>query len=150
MKSFSPSTARSVAFFLSALSLSMIALESTALAQTATSDATSLGGRPLIVPSQTASLADFLISKLRATTEEQRAYVREVAKLVDEKKLERRLVLALQRYAVRKSPYFPLPVFERALRVEAGKRHVPVPMIQEIVQRNGANTARSIRESRFR
>ena len=76
--------------------------------------------------------------------------MREVVKLVDEKKLERRLVLALERYARRKNPNFALPVFERALRVEAGKRGVPVPMIIEIVARNGANTARSIRESRFR
>lgn len=103
-----------------------------------------------VVPSKAPSLSDYLISQLRATTADQRSYVREIVKLVEKGKLEKRLVLALERYARRKSPYFPLPVFERALRVEAGKRGVAVPMIQEIVARNGASAAQAVRDSRIR
>ena len=103
-----------------------------------------------VVPSKAPSLSDYLISRLRATTDDQRSYVREVVQLVEQGKLERRLVLALERYARRKSPYFPLPVYERALRVEAAKRGVTVPLIQEIVARNGATAAQAVRDSRIR
>jgi len=97
-----------------------------------------------------ASLEEFLINRLRATTEGQQSYVREVVKLVDERKLERRIVLALERYARRKSPFFPLPVFERALRFQGARRGVDVPMIKEIVARDGASAARAISDSRVR
>lgn len=103
-----------------------------------------------VVISKDASLSDFLINRLRATTDDQRDYVRKVVKLVEDGKLEKRLVLALERYARRKSPYFPLPIYERALRFEAGKRGVAVPTIEEIVARNGASAAQAIRDSRFR
>ena len=120
-----------------------------AAAQTTAAQASSDSRGP-IVSSRTASFSDYLISRLRAANAEQRSYVQEVAKLVDENRLEKRLVLALERYARRKSPSFPLPVFERALRVEAGKRGVAVPMIKEIVARNGTSAARAARDSRFR
>lgn len=103
-----------------------------------------------ISQSQEASLADFLINRLRATSGDQRSYVREIVRLTDQGRLERRLLLALERYAKRKNPYFPLPVFERALRIEAGKRGVAVPLIREIVARNGANAAQAVRDSRVR
>ncbi|KAA5547147.1 hypothetical protein FYK55_01670 [Roseiconus nitratireducens] len=102
------------------------------------------------VPSQQASLDEFLINRLRATTAGQQSYVREVVKLVDEKKLERRLVLAMERYARRKSPYFPLPVFERAMRYQGAKQGVTVPMIKEIVARDGETAARAVSDSRIR
>ncbi len=111
---------------------------------------TSITNSAIVTPTQGAALDDYLISRLRATTEDQRYYVREIVKLVDQNKLEKRLVLALERYARRKSPYFPLPVFERALRVEAAKRGVAVPTLKEIVARNGASAARAIRDSRYR
>lgn len=99
---------------------------------------------------QEASLTEFLINRLRATSTDQRSYVTEVVRLVDQGRLERRLILALERYAKRKSPYFPLPVFERALKVEATKRGVTVPLIQEIVARNGVSAARAVRDTRIR
>ena len=82
---------------------------------------------------RTAKLEEFLINRLRATTENQQAYVREIVRLVEEGKLELRIVLAMQRYSERRSPFFPLPFFERALKVEAGKRGVAVPMIKDVI-----------------
>lgn len=103
-----------------------------------------------ITQTQQASLADFLINRLRATSVDQRSYVQEIVRLTDRGQLDRRLLLALERYAKRKNPYFPLPVFERALRVEAAKRGVTVPLIREIVARNGASAAQAVRDSRIR
>ncbi len=97
-----------------------------------------------------ASLSEYLVNRLRATTDDQQDYVRQIVKLVEDGKLEKRLVLALERYARRRSPYFPLPIYERALRYEAGKRGVAVPTLQEIVARNGVSAARAVRDSRFR
>jgi hypothetical protein len=107
-------------------------------------------GGSTVRPTRAISLADYLISRLRATTEDQKSYLREVCKQVDQGRLEKRLVLALERYARRKNPSFAFPVFERALRVEAGKRGVPLPTIKEIVARNGANAARAASDSRIR
>jgi hypothetical protein len=101
-------------------------------------------------PRKTASLEEILVNRLRATSEDQRAYVREIVKLVDQGKLSRKLILALQRYAVGKNPYFALPIFERVVRVEAAKRRVAVPTIREIVARNGQSAARAISDSRRR
>jgi hypothetical protein len=103
-----------------------------------------------VVVTQQASLSEYLVNRLRATTDDQRDYIQQIVKLVEDGKLEKRLVLALERYARRRSPYFPLPIYERALRYEAGKRGVAVPRLQEIVARNGASAARAIRDSRFR
>ncbi len=102
------------------------------------------------VISKQASLSEYLVNRLRATTDDQQDYVQQVVKLVEDGKLEKRLVLALERYARRRSPYFPLPVFERAMRYEGARRGVAVPALQEVVARNGASTARAIRDSRFR
>lgn len=103
-----------------------------------------------VVISKDASLAEYLVNRLRATTDDQRDYVQQIVKLVEDGKLEKRLILALERYARRKSPYFPLPVYERALRYEAAKRGVTVPTIQEVIARNGVSAARAIRDSRLR
>lgn len=107
-------------------------------------------GQSATMLTPTTSLYDFLVNRLRATSTDQRDYVREIVRLVDQKRLEKRLVLALERYARRKSPYFPLPVYERALRVEAAKRGVTVPLIREIVARNGASATQAVRDSRIR
>lgn len=139
MKSFQPMPACLLASL-----LVLVAFSTEASAQIG------LGNGVTVVAPQGASLSDFLISRLRATTTDQRDYVREIVKLVEQNKLEKRIVLALERYARRKSPYFPLPVYERALRVEAAKRGVAVPTIQEIVARNGASAAQAVRDSRFR
>lgn len=148
MKTFYPRTVcTSVLLFL--LTLATCLATSTAMAQTFPGGRSVPGTAPVVVPAKGATLTEYLISRLLATTDGQRSYVHQVVKLVDEKKLEKRLVLALERYARRKSPNFPLPVFERALRVEAGKRGIAVPMIKQIVARNGAGAARAFRESRF-
>ena len=82
---------------------------------------------------QLATLQEFLINRLRATTEERKAYVRRVVELVRTGKLETKLVLAIYRHAIKKNPTFPLPFFERALKVEAGKRGVAVPTIRQFL-----------------
>lgn len=71
-----------------------------------------------------ATLDEQLINRLRATTDAQADYIRLVVKLVDEKKLESRLVIAVERYALRRNPRYPFPYFERALRYESAKRGV--------------------------
>ena len=110
----------------------------------------SLTNRTLVVPSKAPSLADFLIARLRATTADQKSYVQHVVRMVEQNRLEKRLVLALERHARRKNPFFPFPVYERALRVEAAKRGVPVPSFKEIVARNGNSAAQAVRDSRIR
>ena len=80
-----------------------------------------------------ASLEEFLINRLRATNEDQKAYIREIVKRVTDKKLELKLVLAMERVARRRSPFFLLPYFERSLRVEAAKRGVAVPTIKQVI-----------------
>ena len=97
-----------------------------------------------------ATIDEYLINRLRATTEDQKDYVREVVRLCHDGRLELRLILALQRRARVSMPHFPLPVFERTLRAEAGKRRVVVPTLDEIVARNGAAAARAAADSRFR
>lgn len=71
-----------------------------------------------------ATLDEQLINRLRATTDAQAEYIRLVVKLVDEKKLEARLVVAVEQYAIRRNPRYPFPYFERALRYESAKRGV--------------------------
>lgn len=71
-----------------------------------------------------ATLDEQLINRLRATTDVQADYIRQIVKLVDEKKLESRLVIAVERYALRRNPRYPFPYFERALRYESAKRGV--------------------------
>lgn len=111
---------------------------------------TTVSNRSAVVATKGPSLEDYLISRLRATTTDQKSYVREIVKLVDQGRLEKRTVIAMERYARRKSPFFPLPAYERALRVEAAKRGVAVPTLKEIVARNGASAAQAVRDSRFR
>jgi hypothetical protein len=38
-----------------------------------------------------------------------------------------KLVVAIERYAIRRNPQFPFPFFERAMRIEAAKRGVTLP-----------------------
>lgn len=77
-----------------------------------------------------ARLEEQLVNRLRATTGGQQAYIRQVVKLVDENRLDLQLIVAIERYALRRNPQFALPFFERALRFEAGKRGVVVPSIR--------------------
>ena len=78
-----------------------------------------------------ANLEEQLTNRLRAVSEEQQAYVRFVVKKVREGKLETRLVVAVERYAIRRNQHFPFPFFERAMRFEASKRRVALPSVQQ-------------------
>ncbi|MBB3209363.1 hypothetical protein FHS27_005203 [Rhodopirellula rubra] len=78
----------------------------------------------------TARLEERLINRLHATTETQAAYIRYVVKLVEEEKLETRLVVAIEQYAIRRNSRYAFPFFERALRYEAAKRGVALTSVR--------------------
>lgn len=128
----------------------LLGATTSAIAQTGVGTSAQLARAASAVPNRSIPLSDYLISRLRATTDGQRDYVREIAQLVEKNKLERRLVLALERYARRKNPHIPLPIYERALRVEAAKRGVAVPTIKQVVARNGVTAARAVQDTRIR
>lgn len=87
--------------------------------------------RILSVPSGTvATLEDQLVYRLRATRDDQRAYIHYVVQRVNENELERSLVIAIERYAIRRNRGYPFPFFERALRYEAAKRGIELPTIR--------------------
>jgi len=77
-----------------------------------------------------ATLEEQLINRLRATTDDRKAYIRMVLLLVDNGTFERRQVVAIERYAIRRNPQFPFPYFERAMRFEAEKRGIELPPVQ--------------------
>ena len=78
-----------------------------------------------------ANLQEQLINRLRATTEDKQAYIRRLIKLVRAKKLEVKLIVAIERKAIEQRPRFPFPYFEKAVKVEAAKRRVNVPTVVE-------------------
>ena len=78
----------------------------------------------------TARLEEQLINRLHATTDDQAEYLRHIVKLVEEGKLEARLVVAIERYALRRNPNYAFPYFERALRYEAAKRGVALATLR--------------------
>jgi len=88
---------------------------------------------PTIEIDRYASLEDQLINRLRAVTEQQQAYIRYVVRQVKEGKLEMKLVVAMERYSIRRRPDFPLPFFERAMRLQAARAGVNLPAIQSFV-----------------
>lgn len=89
----------------------------------ASASAQILGGTQLVDRvDPIARLEEQLINRLRAVQPEQQAYVRYIVELVENRKLETRLVIALERYALRRNPHYPFPFFERALNFEARKR----------------------------
>ena len=77
-----------------------------------------------------ATLEELLINQLRATTEDRKAYIRMVIQLVDAGTFEKRHLIAIQRYALRRNPDFPFPYFERAMRFEAEKLGITLPPVQ--------------------
>ncbi|MEM1070685.1 MAG: hypothetical protein AAGG48_27595 [Planctomycetota bacterium] len=81
-------------------------------------------------PIRKATLEEQLTNRLRATRDDQKAYIRFVVKRVEEGDLEKRLVLAVEKYSIRRNRYFPFPFFERAIRFEAAKRSVLLPSVQ--------------------
>lgn len=82
--------------------------------------------------SSVATLEEQLTNRLRATTDQQKGFLRRVSVLVEQGKLEQRLVVAVYRYALKRNSVFPFPFFERAMRFEAGKRGVDLPPVQLI------------------
>ena len=79
---------------------------------------------------KTPTLEELLINELRATREDQQEFIRFLVEKVDDDDLERRLVLAVERYSIRRNRFYPFPYFERAMRVEAAKRRVILPSVQ--------------------
>ncbi len=73
---------------------------------------------------QVATLQEQLNNQLRATTEQQRAYVAYLVQQVRKGRLDLRLLIAVKKKAVLKNRYYPFPFFERAIRFEAAKRNV--------------------------
>ncbi len=78
-----------------------------------------------------ATLEEQLVNRLKATKNDQRGYLKFVVKQVQDGKLDARLVVAIERYAIRRSSHFPFPFFERALKFEANRRGIAVPNVQQ-------------------
>ena len=76
-------------------------------------------------------LKERLINRLHATTPAQQAYVNFVVSQVKANRLETRLVVAIERYAIRRNQQFPILFFERALMNEALRRGVTLPSIRQ-------------------
>tara|TARA_R110002072_G_scaffold303133_2_gene495163 strand:+ start:7397 stop:7720 length:324 start_codon:yes stop_codon:yes gene_type:complete len=78
----------------------------------------------------TAKLYERLVNRLHATTQPQQDYLLEITKRVNERKLDLRLVVAIERYSIRRNSHYPFPFFERALKYEAAKRGITLPSIK--------------------
>ncbi len=91
---------------------------------------------------KTVPLEDQLINRLRATTGEQQAFIRYIASKVREGRLEPRLVLAVERYAIKRNRQLPFNFFERAIRFEASRRGVELPAVQTFVTTKSYETMR--------
>jgi hypothetical protein len=94
-------------------------------------------------PDRFVKLQEQLINRLRATTEDKQAYIRRLVALVRNKKLDVKLVVAIERKALQSRPAFPFPYFEQAIKIEAAKRNVRVPTVVEFeaAQATGPNGA---------
>ncbi|TWU46274.1 hypothetical protein Poly51_56700 [Rubripirellula tenax] len=79
-----------------------------------------------------ATLSDQLINRLHATQQDQREYLAIVLGKVKSGALDARLVVAIQRYAIKRNSSFPFPFFERAMQYEAAKRGVKLPTYHEV------------------
>ena len=78
-----------------------------------------------------ATLEEQLVNRLRATAEDQRNYLTFVVQKVREGRLDLKLVVGIERYALRRNPSLPFLFFERALKYEAGKRGVVLPPVRQ-------------------
>lgn len=77
-----------------------------------------------------ATLEELLVNRLRATSDQQKAYIKFILTKVKAGKLDPKLVVALQRKAVARNRNLPFPAFERSLRYEAAKRNLILPPLQ--------------------
>ncbi len=82
-------------------------------------------------PDRLANLKEQLTNRLRATRNDQKAFINHAVELVRQGRLNRSLVVALERYSLRRNSSYPFPFFERALRYESAKRGVAVPMVKQ-------------------
>ena len=80
--------------------------------------------------STSATLEEQLLNRLKATRDDQRGYVKHIVALTKNGKLDRKLVVAVERYALRRNAQYPFPFFERALKYEAAKRRVVLPTVR--------------------
>ena len=80
--------------------------------------------------STSATLEEQLLNRLKATRDDQRAYIKHVVALTKTGKLEQKLVVAVERYPLRRNSKYPFPFFERALKYEAAKRRVVLPTVR--------------------
>lgn len=78
-----------------------------------------------------ANLQEQLVNRLRATTQQQQAFLQFVVEQVRKQRLDLRLVVAIERYALKRNPHLPFLFFERALRYEARRRGVVLPPVQQ-------------------
>ncbi len=83
-------------------------------------------------PDRYATLTDQLVNRLRATRTDQQDYITLIVNKVKAGELDTKLVIAVERYAMKRNPSFPFPFFERALRYEAAKRGIALPTVMEI------------------
>lgn len=102
---------------------------SSAMATTCQAQLTDPGVSPAS-GTRVSTLEEQLINRLRATTEDRKAYIRLIGVLIADGRLEQRMVVGIERYALRKNPQFPFPYFERAMRFEAEKRGIELPPVQ--------------------
>jgi hypothetical protein len=77
------------------------------------------------------TLEEQLTNRLRATADDQRGYIKFVVEQVRQGRLDLSLVVAVERYALRRNPDFPFPFFDRALRHEGAKRGVVLPPVRD-------------------
>ena len=88
---------------------------------------------------QIATLRQQLVSRLRATTTERKKFLNYVVAQVAGGRLDIRLVVAIERYSIRRYRDFPFPFFERAIRFEAAKRGVALPRVETFVSTANPN-----------
>ncbi|MCG8648734.1 MAG: hypothetical protein MI861_02815 [Pirellulales bacterium] len=101
------------------------------LAQTESASAQVTAPRVLSAsPNRMATLEEQLTNRLRATSEQQKAFIRFLVKQVRDGRLDAKLVVAVERKALLRNRLFPFPFFERAIRFEASKRRVMLPPVQ--------------------
>lgn len=92
---------------------------------------------PIMPGDPTALLSDQLINRLHATRQDQRDFLALVISKVRTGELEAPLIVAVQRYAIKRHSSFPFPFFERAIRFEAAKRGVALPTVDELARATG-------------
>lgn len=78
-----------------------------------------------------ANLEEQLTNRLRAVANDQRAFIKYVTNKVREGSLDASLVVAVERYALKRNAALPFLFFERAIRYEAKKRGVMLPAVRQ-------------------